>query len=131
VADVTVGDALLQSSKGRFELVVHRLGRPLGELRLGIVDVVQVDTVQVEVRQRPVEARVDESRRDGVLTPRQIFAVDDSRLDVLLEDVLSGVSRPLLVEWDEPALGRDERRFPVDFRVANGIADDAFARWFR
>jgi len=111
----------LQARERRLQPVVHCPAGPLGELCLGVVDVVTVHSVDPQVRQRAVELVVEELRRDAVLARDQVVLVDDAGVDVLPVDPPAGVVRAGPVERDEPALGRDDDRLPVDDGVVVGI----------
>jgi hypothetical protein len=78
------------------------------ELRLGVVQVVDVDLGDAEIAQAPPELILEIARRDGMPAGDEVFGFEDARLHVHVAHVLGGIDRNRPVEREVAALRAED-----------------------
>src|SRR4051812_12924040 len=95
--DASGGDLLLEQLEGRADAGPELRPRHAPELRLRVVDVVQVDARDAEVPEAPADLVGEEAGRHRVRAARDLLRLQDTRLHVRIADVRRRVRRDALV----------------------------------
>src|SRR6266850_3939255 len=129
VSDLSVGYALLEKLKRRAQTLPELFRRYGSQLRLRIVNVVDVDAGQVHVRQRLPELALQIPRRHAVRAAGDICEARDPGLHESLFDVLPNIARRLAVKRQVTALGANHdlvtRKSPL-VEFSQGCANRSF-----
>ena len=129
-ADFSRADRGLQRLEGLQQPPVELDRRDLRELRLRVVDVVDVDAVEVEIFAARLELVREIGRRHAVAAGRQVRRRGDAGLHERIDEIALDVGRRRAVEREVAALGRDDDAAPVEAllgEVAERRADGALA----
>src|SRR6185369_10338423 len=111
IGELALPPVLFESFKRELQARIKLRFRHIRQLRLGIVNVIDIHIIQTHVSQRLVELILQVRRRHAMTAANNVVPRCDARFDESLVHVLTqlgGVSRRRAVEWKVTALRADD-----------------------
>src|SRR5215216_801194 len=112
--ELALSPVLLKTLKRQLQPIVKLLLFNVLQLRLGIVNVINVHTLQAHVSQRLVKLVLQVRRRHAMTTADDIVERSNARLHESLIHILTDIARRRAVERKVAALGADDELIARD-----------------
>src|SRR6185503_2967187 len=129
--ELALPPVLFQTLKRKLQSIVKLLLRDVTQLRLRIVNVINIHTLEAHVAQRLIKLALQVRRRHAMTARDDVFERRNTRLHESLSHILSHTSWRSAVERQVAAFRADDEFFACDAVLAReylqGGADRAFA----